>query len=100
VSGKKALPPGNVPNPDLLKQYAIVAPELPALVMAEWGHRHRRAFWYALVSLVIGGVLALSLVGGFIYLVMNDHGGYAGGLLGAGALGRVAGFRSTRLDKE
>jgi hypothetical protein len=52
------------------------------------------------VSLVIGGVLALSLVGGFIYLVMNDHGGYAGGLLGAGALGMVAGFRSTRLDKE
>lgn len=94
----KTLPPGNVPSPELLDQYAYISPEMPGLVMAEWSHRHRRAFLYALVSLLIGGLLALSLVGGFIFLVMNGRGGYAVTLLGAGALSMVAGFRSTRLD--
>jgi hypothetical protein len=55
----------------LLTQYSIISPELPALVLQEWGHRNRRAFWYALVALVIGGLMGISLIGGFIYLVMN-----------------------------
>ena len=38
-------------------------------VIKEWGHRHRRAFWYAMLALFIGGVLGILLVGGFIYLV-------------------------------
>jgi uncharacterized SAM-binding protein YcdF (DUF218 family) len=75
----------------------MVSPELPALVMKEWSYRHRRAFWFALVSLVIGGLIGLSLVAGFIYLVMQGHHKAAGLLLGAGALGMVAGFRSARL---
>ena len=57
----------------LLTQYSIISPELPALVLQEWGHRNRRAFWYALVALVIGGLMGISLIGGFIYLVMNGH---------------------------
>ncbi len=65
--------------------------------MQEWSYRHRRAFWFALVSLVIGGLIGLSLVGGFVYLVMQNHGGYATTLLGGGALSMVAGFRATRL---
>jgi hypothetical protein len=50
------------------------------------------------VALVIGGLVSISLVGGFVYLVMNDHPKSAAILLGSGALGMVAGFRSTRLD--
>jgi hypothetical protein len=69
---------------------------LPALILAEWSYRHRRSFRYAMTSLVIGGLIALSLVGGFIFLVMHGFGYYALGLLGAGAVGMVAGFRSVR----
>jgi hypothetical protein len=68
------------------------------LVLAEWRYRHRRAFWYALISLIFGGSIALSLVGGFVYLVMQGHPKAAGSLLTAGAFGMVAGFRSTRLE--
>jgi hypothetical protein len=67
-------------------------------VLQEWGHRNRRAFWYALVALVIGGLMGISLIGGFIYLVMNGHVKAAVSLLGAGAVSMVAGFVSTRLD--
>ena len=82
----------------LLAQYSIISPELPALVLQEWGHRNRRAFWYAPVALVIGGLMGISLIGGFIYLVMNGHVKASVSLLGAGAVSMVAGFVSTRLD--
>jgi hypothetical protein len=66
--------------------------------MVEWSRRHSRAFTYALVSTILGAIVALSLVGGFVYLVMNGHPKSAAALLGAGALGMVTGFRSGRLD--
>jgi hypothetical protein len=66
--------------------------------MKEWGRSHRRAFLYAFASTLIGGLIALSLIAGFIYLVMQGHSKAAGILLGAGALSMVAGFRSTRLN--
>lgn len=53
ASGTKP-PSAQVPSPQLLDQYARVAPELPALVMREWGYRHKRQFWYAMVSTTIG----------------------------------------------
>jgi hypothetical protein len=62
------------------------------------GLAHRWTFIYALTALIIGGVIGLSLVGGFVYLVMNGHAKAAAALLGAGAVGMVAGFRSTRLN--
>jgi nitrate reductase NapE component len=91
-------PQASVPSPALLQDYACVGSELPELVVREWGHRHRRQFWFALVALVIGGLVSIGLIGGFVYLVMNDHPKSAALLLGSGALGMVAGFRSTRLD--
>jgi hypothetical protein len=96
-SGKNDPQSASVPSPALLQQYAHVGLDLPALVIKEWGYRHRRAFWYAMLALFIGGLLALSLVGGFIYLVMHNHPTAAGSLLGAGAIGMVAGFRAARL---
>jgi len=87
-----------VPSSELLKSYQALGKKLPEAVMAEWSSYHRRAFIYATVALTFGGLIALSLVGGFVYLVMNGHPKSAAALLGAGALGMVAGFRSTRLD--
>jgi hypothetical protein len=97
--GLSAKPPSTVvPSRELLDLYAEIHPNLAFDVMDAWNQSHRRAFWYAFVSTLIGGLIALSLVGGFIYLMMNGHSKAAGILLGAGALGMVAGFRSTRLN--
>lgn len=85
-----------VPSAAVLQQYLHVSPELPALVMKEWGYRHKRQFLYAMVSLIIGGLVAFSLIGGFVFLVMNGHPKEAGWLLGSGAVGLVSGFVASR----
>ena len=89
-------PPASMPNADILKFYAEVSPDLPVMIIEEWRSHVRRPFSYAMASLVIGGILATSLVVGFVYLVVNGHGGYAVTLLVAGALGMLAGFRFAR----
>jgi hypothetical protein len=86
-----------VPSPELLREYDRVGSDLPGLILEAWANRHKRAFRYAMTALIIGGSIALSLVFGFIFLVMHGHGGYASALLGGGAIGMVAGFRSIRL---
>jgi len=62
------------------------------MAIQEWSMRHHRAYRYAMVSLGIGGVLGMSLIGAFTYLVMQGHGGYAAGLLGTSAVGLVLAF--------
>jgi uncharacterized membrane protein len=52
-----------------------------------------------MTALIIGGVVALSLVGGFIFLVMNGHPKAAAGLLSGGVITIVTAFLSSRLDK-
>jgi hypothetical protein len=90
-------PRASVPSPDVLRAYGLVSPDLPFYIVKVWRADHSRNFWYATTALIIGGLLAISLIGGFVYLVMQQHGGYAAGLLGAGAFGMVAGFRASRL---
>ena len=57
----------------------------------------RREFWYAVASLAGGVITVLSVVGGFVYLVMNNHPQAAGSLLGTGVLGLIQGFIRARL---
>src|SRR6266536_5173104 len=90
-------PLGVLPPPELLDRYAAIDPMAIHWVTQQWGLEHGRAFRYAMTALSIGGVLGLSLVSGFIYLVMQGHATSAGILLGGGALSMVAGFRSVRL---
>jgi hypothetical protein len=52
-----------------------------------------------MTALIIGGAVTLSLIGGFIYLVMNQHPKAAAGLLSGGVVTMVSAFLSTRLDK-
>lgn len=89
-------PPASLPNADILKFYAEVSPDLPVMIVEEWRAHVRRSFSYAMVSLVMGGVLATSIVVGFVYLVMSGLGAYAVTLLGAGGLGMVVGLRAAR----
>jgi len=86
-----------IPNPELLKLYHDISPELPGLILADWKYHHRIAFLYAMTALIIGGAVALGLIAGFVYLVHIGYPAVATLLLGGGALSIVAGFRSTRL---
>jgi len=88
-----------IPSAELLREYDIVGHDLPSKVITAWQSGHDRSFRYAMAALIIGGLLALGLLGGFIYLVMQGHGGYAATLLGGGTLSMVAGFRSVRLNQ-
>lgn len=89
-------PLGVLPPPELLELFSRFGPELPAQVLQMWAGAHQRAYRYAMLSLAIGGVLGLALIGGFVYLVMNNHGSWAGALLGTGAIGMVAAFLRAR----
>ena len=58
----------------------------------------RMEYRYAMAGLAIAGVGLVSIVGGFIYLVMNGHPQAAGCLLGAGVLSLITAFIKTRLS--
>jgi len=56
-------------------------------------------FWYAMVGLLSGLILHLSLIAGFIYLVMEGQPKYALVLLGAQVLSASGIFVKARLNK-
>ena len=84
-------------NPQQLQEYANVDPNLPALITQAGMESQRQKFIYATVALSFGFLLALAVVGGFVYLVMHDHPKSAACLIGAGVLGLVTGFQTVRL---
>jgi small-conductance mechanosensitive channel len=84
-------------NPEQLKEFQVIDPALPALVVEARTLELKRQFHYAVLALVAGLVAFLSMVGGFVFLVLQGHSGAAGLLLGAGVLGLVAGFVRSRL---
>ena len=84
-------------NPEQLAEYARVSPELPALVVKGRNAELRRQFVYAVLSLLSGVVALLSLIAGYVYLVIQGHPHAAAGLLAGGVLGLVGGFIRSRL---
>lgn len=84
-------------NPQQLQEYANVDPTLPALITQAGMESQRQKFVYATVALSFGFLLALAVVGGFVYLVMHGHPKSAATLIGAGVLGLVTGFQTVRL---
>lgn len=90
-------PTSSIPSPAALAAYQTIDPQLPRMIVDGAIHRDRNSFLYALTGQLVGGAISLSLIGGFIYLVMHNHATEAAELLGAGAIGIVTGFRLTRL---
>jgi hypothetical protein len=87
-------------SPTLLNAYSQIDKALPALVVQAQQIEATQEYRYSLVGLLSGGILMLSLIGGFVYLVMVGHTGAAGTLLGAGVLGIILNFIRARLRKE
>jgi hypothetical protein len=84
-------------NPQQLQEYSAVDPSLPALVTKAGMEAQHQKFIYATLALTFGFLLALAVVGGFVYLAMHDHPRSAAALIGAGVLGLVTGFQTVRL---
>ncbi len=88
-----------VPSPALLEEYKRLSLGLPEQVVAAGQAELEHEFKYAMVSLVFGGLTSLSIIGGFIFLVMQGHPTAAGSLLGAGLLNMVTGFVRNRIRR-
>jgi hypothetical protein len=84
-------------NPQQLREYSNVDPSLPALITKAGMEVQRQKFLYATIALSFGFLLALAVVGGFIYLAMHDRPRSAAALIGAGVLGLITGFQTVRL---
>jgi len=84
-------------NSQQLQEYSKVDPNLPELITRAGMETQRQRFIYATLALAFGFMLALAVVGGFIYLAMHDRPKSAAGLIGAGVLGLVTGFQTVRL---
>jgi hypothetical protein len=84
-------------SPEQLAEYARVNSDLPALVVKARNDELRRQFTYATLSLLSGILALLSIIGGYIYLVVQGHPRSAAGLLATGVLGLIGGFIRSRL---
>ena len=93
VTGQTSL----VLSPEQLAEYARVSSDLPALVVKARSDELTRQFTYAVLSLLSGIVALLSIIGGYIYLVVQGYPRSAGGLLATGVLGLIGGFLRSRL---
>jgi hypothetical protein len=86
-----------LPSPAQLQQYKQIDLRLPELVIQVADREAQREYYYALAGMISSVLLFLSVVGGFVYLVMTDHPKSAAGLLGAGILGLIHAILRARL---
>lgn len=86
------------PNPDIVERFERIAPGYGKMLLEQWAIRNRRAWLTPFLSMIFSYTLALALIGGFIYLVMQGHAKAALGLLGAGAIGLVTAFLALAKD--
>jgi hypothetical protein len=84
-------------SPEQLQEYGKIDPSLPGLVLRGRDHELQREFLYAIGSLTAGVIAFLSIVGGYVYLVMHEHPNAAAALLGTGVLSLIGGFIRARL---
>lgn len=86
-----------VPSPEQLKLFQAIDPALPALLVQARDRELHREFVYAAIALGVAALALILVLGGFVYLVMQNHSTEAKILLGAGVLGLIAGFLRARL---
>ena len=84
-------------SPEQLAQYSKVDTSLPTLVVQARADELHREFVYAVVSLIAGVIAFLSIVGGYVFLVLHGFPKSAAGLLATGVLSLIGGFIRNRL---
>jgi hypothetical protein len=86
-------------SPEQLEQFRRVDPALPLLIVQADKRARSDDFWYALIGMLSGLILNLSLIAVFAYLVMHGQARYALFLLGAQVLSAASTFVKARLHK-
>lgn len=86
-----------IPQAEQLVPFAVIDPNLPSEIIKAANNEHQRSYRYAMTSLVAGTVLAVSAIGGFVYLVMQGHPASASALLAVNVLNFIGGFIRNRL---
>jgi hypothetical protein len=70
-----------VPAPQQLAAYKEVDARLPVMIIELADRDAQRDFWYALAGMGSSALLFLTVVGAFVYLIMQDHPTAAASLL-------------------
>jgi hypothetical protein len=86
-----------VPSGEQLAHYSAVDPTLPVRILQAREFELQWEFQYAALSATYGILALLSVVGGYIYLVIHGSPQAAAGLLAAGVLSLIGGFVRSRL---
>jgi hypothetical protein len=84
-------------SPEILLQFAQVDPGMPSMVTRAGIVERTQEYRYAMAALFCGLAAFGCVVGGFIYLVMNNHPNPASALLVTGILSLVGAFLRSRL---
>lgn len=95
----KRMPPkiSLILNPEQLQAFKEVDKRLPELIIQLADRDAKRDFWYALAGMGTSALLFLSVVGAFVYLIMQGHEKAAAGLLVGGVLGIINALIRARL---
>jgi hypothetical protein len=78
--------------------YSEVGRDVPLAIVRAREAAVKMEYRYAMAGLAIAGVGLVSVIGGYMYLVMSGHPQAAGCLLGAGILSLITAFIKTRLS--
>jgi hypothetical protein len=94
------LPQSVVPSPEQLVLYANAGEHIPLAIIRARTDAAKMEYRYAMAGLAIAGIGLVSVVGGFIFLVIYGHPKAAAALLGAGILSLISAFIKTRLTSQ
>lgn len=86
-----------IPKAEQLVPFAAIDPNLPLEIIKAADNEYQRSYRYAMTSLVAGTALAVSAIGGFVYLVIQGHPASASALLAVSVLNFIGGFIRNRL---
>jgi hypothetical protein len=77
---------------EIVRLYEEIAPGYGRMLLEQWAIRSRRAWLTPFLAMIFRYTLALALIGGFVYLDMQDHSKAALGLMGAATIRLVTAF--------
>jgi hypothetical protein len=74
-----------------------LGPKMAELIVQIAARNQRGELLYATLSLLGGLIVAVAVIGGFVYLVVQGYPKAAGGLLSVGVLNMIGGFVRNRV---
>jgi uncharacterized membrane protein len=90
-----------LPSVEQLTQISTdLGPKMAELIVQIAARNQRGELLYATLSLLGGLIVAVGVIGGFVYLVVQGYPKAAAGLLGVGVLNVIGGFVRNRVREQ